>query len=66
MAPNRHSSRETVQNALLWGCGVVAPVLLNAAHIHVELKELRRLTNWKSTCAPSQSRAKPAFATIPD
>ena len=28
MAPNRHSSRETVQNALLWGCGVVAPVLL--------------------------------------
>jgi hypothetical protein len=28
MTPNRHSSRETVESALLWGVGVVVPVLL--------------------------------------
>jgi len=28
MTPNRHSSSETVKNAVLWGVGVVAPILL--------------------------------------
>jgi hypothetical protein len=28
MTPNRHSSREIVESALLWGVGVVVPVLL--------------------------------------
>jgi hypothetical protein len=28
MTPNPHSRRATVQNALLWGFGVVAPVVL--------------------------------------
>jgi hypothetical protein len=28
MTPNRHSSSETVENALLWGFGVLAPILL--------------------------------------
>jgi hypothetical protein len=28
MAPNRHSSGETLKNALLWGFGVFAPLLV--------------------------------------
>jgi hypothetical protein len=28
MEPNRHLSSETVKNALLWGVGVMLPVLL--------------------------------------